>query len=181
MALLNLWRVEQQPKWSSHQEYAGRRKPPAWLCLDWLRFWGRNRRAAQREYRQEMAAGFGKPVSSPWEEWRGGLVLGFEELWEEARRLLGKMRTEEQLRWREREGMREARDKARRLVAKEEDGRVRIWARVRLGGERSGEGIRLSRCERSDPISQANGGKSGMRQTGANSPERVESGNVKNQ
>jgi REP element-mobilizing transposase RayT len=64
--------------WSSHGDYAGlRRVPTKWLCWDWLRYWGEDVRAARRLYRQRMAAAFvtGR-VESPWEQLRGGLVLG---------------------------------------------------------------------------------------------------------
>lgn len=122
--------------WSSHRDYAGRRKPAPWLSLDWLGFWGRGRREAHRRYREEMSAGFGRPVANPWEELRGGLVLGTEALWRKARQLIGRKEAQEGLRWSQREGAKEARERVRRMVAQENDPRLQIWARVRLGGER---------------------------------------------
>ena len=83
-----------------------------------------------------MAAGFGKPVANPWEDLRGSLVLGTAELWDKARELIGRKATQEEVHWTEREGAKETQDRVRRLVAKESDTRLQIWARVRLGGER---------------------------------------------
>ncbi len=123
-------------EWSSHRDYAGLRKPAAWLGLEWLRFWGRSRGEARRRYREEMAAGFGRPVESPWEDLRGSLVLGTEGLWQKARELIGRKAAQEELRWSERQGARESRERVRAMVADEGDVRLRIWARVRLGGER---------------------------------------------
>lgn len=62
-------------EWSSHRDYAGWRQAAGWLSLEWLRFWGRSHWAAQRGYRQAMAAGFGRPVANPWEDLRGSLML----------------------------------------------------------------------------------------------------------
>jgi REP element-mobilizing transposase RayT len=126
-------------EWSSHRDYAGWRQAASWLSLEWLRFWGRSTREAQRQYRQAMAAGFGRPVSNPWEELRGSLVLGTEELWDKARGLIGRKAAQEEVRWSEREGAKETQDRVRRLAAKEKDRRLQIWARVRLGGERGRE------------------------------------------
>jgi len=123
-------------RWSSHRVYAGLERPPVWLCDEWLRLWGRTRKEAQREYRLEMAAGFGKPVSSPWDQLRGGLVLGSENLWQRARRLMGGKAADEEVRWTKSEGAEDTRARVKRLLDGERDARVQIWARVRLGGER---------------------------------------------
>jgi len=121
--------------WSSHRAYAGRSAKPEWLCLDWLRWWGKRVRGAQRAYRQEMAGMFGQPVPSPWEELRGGLVLGTEELWEKTRKLVRAKEADEALRWTERPGRRRVQEAVKGLVKQESDTDVRMWARVRLGGE----------------------------------------------
>ena len=119
-------------RWSSHRVYAGLERPPVWLCDEWLRLWGRTRKEAQREYRLEMAAGFGKPVSSPWDQLRGGLVLGSENLWQRARRLMGGKAADEEVRWTKSEGAEDTRARVKRLLDGERDARVQIWARVRL-------------------------------------------------
>jgi hypothetical protein len=76
--------------WSSHQDYAGWRKPAEWLNLDWLAYWGRSRRTAQVEYRRAMARAFVGGVENPWERLQRGLVLGGEELVAKAEQLLEK-------------------------------------------------------------------------------------------
>ena len=79
-------------RWSSFRAYAGRLKrlAPAWLCLDWLSYFGRIRRAAHVEYRGQIRQMFGQVVTSPCSELRpGGFVLGGEALWERTRKLIG--------------------------------------------------------------------------------------------
>jgi hypothetical protein len=89
-----------------------------------------------------MDGGFGKAVTSPWEGLRGGLVLGTNELWKKARKLIGGKAAREEHRWSEWQGKREMRERVRGLVEKEGDVRIQVWARVRLGGER---GIEVAR------------------------------------
>ncbi|MCC6356844.1 MAG: transposase [Verrucomicrobiae bacterium] len=126
-------------RWSSHRAYSGLAGKPEWLCLDWLNFWGKSLAAARRAYREAMAGAFGRELPSPWEELRGGLVLGAGPLWEKARRLVRAKEADEELRWTERQGARRVQQAVREVVAREPDMRVRMWARVRLGGERMGE------------------------------------------
>lgn len=125
-------------RWSSHRAYAGllKGRPPAWLCLDWLSYFGRTPRTAQREYRREIAAMFGQVCRSPWEDLRHGLVLGGEELWNKARALLASSQGQEEIRWRGRADADEVSRTIETLVEQESDRRVAIWLRVRLGGQR---------------------------------------------
>jgi len=124
-------------RWSSHRAYAGLDgKPPSWLCLDWLSYFGRTRKAARAEYCRQIDQMFGKPVVSPWQELRHGLVLGGEELWEKTRGLIAESQGEEEIRWRRRADADEMSRLIQSLVAGEADRRVAIWLRVRLGGER---------------------------------------------
>jgi len=122
--------------WSSHRAYAGLSGKTEWLSLEWLRFWGRRKGEAQRRYRQEVAELFEKPVANPWEQMRGGLVLGTEELWKRVKRLVEGKAGGEELRWQARQGAKEWQTRVRGLLVGETDDRVVIWARVRLGGER---------------------------------------------
>lgn len=129
--------------WSSHLDYAGRRKKSAaWLCLDWLTYWGQTRRAAQTEYRKAVRRAFGQAAGNPWQHLRRGLVLGSEELWEKTQRLMESKGGLEEVRWTATEEVAQRRQRVRQLVEKETDERVKIWARVRLGGER---GVELAR------------------------------------
>jgi REP element-mobilizing transposase RayT len=111
--------------WSSHRDYGGwRTASPAWLCLDWLAYWGRSRRAAQTAYRRTVRGAFGQAVKNPWERLRRGLVLGGEELYARAYRLMKQKGGLEEARWTESEAV------------------AAVRARVRLGNER---GIAVAR------------------------------------
>lgn len=116
--------------WSSHRSYAGLETPPSWLCLEYRDFFG----GSPQGYRRELASAFGGPVESPWEDLRGGLVLGGDELWRRVRReLAGSPETEP--RRRERLEAQDLRERVARLAAEQGDRRLAIWLRVRLGGE----------------------------------------------
>ena len=125
--------------WSSHRVYAGLQKKPSWLTLDWQRYWGRNSQEAQREYRRDIKGMFEKPAPLLWEQVKGGLVLGGEKLWDKVKDIVqGKNGTDE-IRWKERQGYEENRKRVGELILVEEDKRVKIWIKVRLGGERKRE------------------------------------------
>jgi putative transposase len=127
-------------EWSSHRDYAGlRRNPSPWLCRDWLAYWGRTRRAAQAEYRRTIERAFGHPVRDPWKQLRHGLVLGSAELYDRVRAMIAKKPGQEETRWTRLEEADAVRQRVRQLVGSIADERIRIWARVRLGGERGGE------------------------------------------
>ena len=87
-------------RWSSHPAYAAVAgvAVPAWLCLDWLSYFGRTRRASQQEYRRQIDQAFGQVVPSPWDDLRQGLVLGGESLWNPARELLDQAEGHEEIR-----------------------------------------------------------------------------------
>ena len=57
-------------------------------------------------------------------------------MWEKVRDLMDKKQGAEEIRWRARLTTEDTAEHARSLVADEPDRRVRIWARVCLGGER---------------------------------------------
>lgn len=125
-------------EWSSHGDYTGvRRRPPVWLCLDWLTYWGRTRREAQAEYRKTIARAFGQPPRNPWDRLQRGLVLGGERLSDKVRRLIDKKGGAEEARWTATEDTTRVRERIHELVKAEADDRIKIWARVSLGGERS--------------------------------------------
>jgi REP element-mobilizing transposase RayT len=124
--------------WSSHRDYAGlRTKAARGLCLEWRRYWGANASQARQEYRRRIAQAFARGlVKSPWEKLRGGLVLGGERLWEQARALVGHKRGREEAVWSRRGDQAQRRRRLESLLAKQADEQVRIWALVRLGGQR---------------------------------------------
>ena len=49
-------------------------------CTDWLAFFGRTRAQARRNYQNLIHEAFGRPVESPWDQLRGGLALGNDDL-----------------------------------------------------------------------------------------------------
>ena len=110
------------------------------MNLDWLAYWGSRRRAAQRHYREAIRRWAGRQISSPWQQLRGALVLGGEEFYRKACMLVGKGTGDEATRWTRREETEHTRRRVQRLVVDEDDDRVKLWARIRLGGE-SGAGL----------------------------------------
>lgn len=126
--------------WSSHRDYAGLRSRPApWLDLGWLRYWGRSRARARREYRDDVRRAFDQGLADPFADLRGGLVLGGERLWDTVSALVRAKTGESEAEWARTEEMCARRERVRRLVAGEPDRRIRIWARRRLGEERGSD------------------------------------------
>ena len=128
-------------RWSSHRAYAGQERAAVFpgLCLDWLSYFGRMRRAARVEYRRQIGQMFGHVVRSPWEDLRQGLVLGGEAIWSKVRKLLSAREGQEEIRWQRRAEAEEISRAIASLVEGEPDRRVAIWLRVRVGGERMTE------------------------------------------
>lgn len=129
--------------WSSHRAYAGLAKKgesPGWLGTEWLSYWddGSGSPAkARRAYAADVRSCFGQAVASPWDELRGGLVLGGEALWKKAKSLLADSPREPQLRWLKRAGAAQLRKRVAELVAAQTDWRIGLWLRLCLGGERA--------------------------------------------
>jgi REP element-mobilizing transposase RayT len=122
-------------RWSSHRVYAGLARRPAWLSGQWLAYWGRGP-SAHTAYRRQIAQAFGKPVDNPWNALRSGLVLGSEQLWRRVKRILSGKNGQDERRWQQREDWRAQRERLQQLLADESDRRVRMWARVQVGGQR---------------------------------------------
>jgi len=124
-------------EWSSHRDYAGlREKAAEWLCLDWLAYWGNEKNAAHEAYRAEIGKWFAGEKSSPWAKLRGGLVLGGETLWTKVKSLVEGKRGKDEAVWATRQAAEALRERVRELVADENNEAVKIWARIKLGGER---------------------------------------------
>ena len=125
-------------RWSSHRVYAGlERKAPGWLRQDWLRYWRGERRSSPQQYRRSLARWFEGHVENPWDKLVGGLVLGGEKLLAKANSHLGRKAAAEEAHWLQRRQYSELRERLGDALAGEADERIKIWARVRLGGERS--------------------------------------------
>jgi REP element-mobilizing transposase RayT len=122
-------------RWSSHRVYAGWARRPSWLSGQWWAYWGRGL-GAHTAYRRQIAHAFGRPVDNPWDALRSGLVLGSEQLWRRVKRILSGKNGQDERRWQQREDWRTQRERLQQLLAAEPDRRVRMWARVRVGGER---------------------------------------------
>ena len=97
---------------------------------------------AQTEYRKTQRRAFGQTVNNPWQHMRRGLVLGGESLLGKAEALIQKKAGLQEARWSETEEATARRARVRHRLQAETDERVKIWARVRLGGER---GVALAR------------------------------------
>ena len=123
-------------RWSSHRSYLGLTAAADWLSLDWLGYWGRRRAEAQRAYRRQISACFGEVVANPFHDLRDGVVLGSDTLWQKAHVLLSRSKGQEEIKWQRRATEREIGRRLAVLVDREGDDRVKIWMRVRLGGER---------------------------------------------
>jgi putative transposase len=128
----------EQYRWSSQRVYAGlERQAPEWLCQEWLRYWGSPPAAAHAEYRRSIQRWFAGQKPNPWEQLVGGLVLGGETLLAQAQARLARKGTGEEARWVQRRIEPGLRQRLEQKLAAEPDERLKIWARVRLGGERS--------------------------------------------
>jgi len=125
----------QQYPWSSHRVYAGFQKKPSWLSLEWQSYWGRSVREARRQYRKDIKEMFGKTPVLLWEQIKGGLVLGGEKLWEKVKDIIQSKTGTDEIRWKERQGHQENQKKIEELIPRENDKRVKMWIKVRLGGE----------------------------------------------
>jgi len=126
-----------QYRWSSHRAYLGLAPEPAWLCMEWLSFFGRKRSDARRQYERFVEDAFGEALPSPWRNLTLGLVLGGDALLERVRDLVGKKAGRQELHWVTRADNPEARQEtARELAASHDDRRIKVWVRVILGGER---------------------------------------------
>jgi len=129
-------------RFSSHRAYASllaAKAVPSWLCLDWLSYFGPTRTAAEAHYRQQIASAFGRPVASPFEQLRGGLVLGGERLWRKVLGRLSRSEGQEEFRLRQRAGRDELARRVAKAIEREADRRIQIWLRVRVGGQRMTE------------------------------------------
>jgi REP element-mobilizing transposase RayT len=122
-------------RWSSHRAYAGLEKnPPAWLSREWWRYWGGEKAAVA--YRRSVARWFEGEVENPWDNLVGGLVLGNEGLLARVNAGLREKAARDEAAWVGRREATELRERLGAILGAETDERIKIWARVRVGGER---------------------------------------------
>lgn len=131
LALLNDY------QWSSHRYYSQYQRWPDWLCNNWLKYWGETLGEAHLEYRKDIARFCQMSVNSPWQDARGGIVLGSEDLWQKVEDSIGCKQDDESLRWREEQNLLRQRRRVSQHLEQELDPKVKIWLRVCLGAERS--------------------------------------------
>lgn len=125
---------------TSHNLLQSRPLPKTlWLCTEWLSYFGRTRKTAQTEYRSQIAQMFGQVAVSPWQNLRGGLVLGNETLWDKVCGLLADSEGDEELRWSRRAGAEAVAEEIDRLAEEQTDSRIAIWLQVRHGGRQMTE------------------------------------------
>jgi putative transposase len=119
-------------RWSSHRVYAGlERKWPAWLCQDWLRYWGKEPAAAHREYRKSVARWFEGPMKNPWDELIDGLILGSEGLLDKVRSHVARKPTGVRAAWslrRQQSDWRQRLGEALEAESESKSGRACAWA-----------------------------------------------------
>ena len=70
------------------------------------------------------------------EQLRGGLVLGGEALWQKVQTLMSQQNGKEQIRWKQYHSQKALEAQVRKMVARQKDPKLKLWIRVRLGGEK---------------------------------------------
>ena len=122
--------------WSSHRDYAGLRKPPAWSSTQWLAFFGGKKRTAVKEYLRFMRLSLEEPIEAPWKTLRAGLVIGSDDFLKRIAGLVKGKKGREETRWTRRVADAGLGGQVKRLLENESDERLKMWLRVRLGRER---------------------------------------------
>lgn len=127
--------------WSSHRCYLGRDEFPSWGCSDWVKLFGTGGHGDYRDYMRSLLAS--EWCESPWKKARKGLALCGDILWERIQSIMkGEEEDSEGIRYERGERARH-KEKLDKIMPEIDDWRVKIWARVRLGGERAVDLARL--------------------------------------
>jgi REP element-mobilizing transposase RayT len=124
-------------KFSSHRAYAGLDTPPAWLCTQWLSYFGDSVRSGRRNYRRSIAQRFGASIASPWHGLRRGLILGSERFADRIADLVAGRSDANSIRWTRVDSESKLQSAVAKAIGAERDWRVRLWLRIKLGGESS--------------------------------------------
>lgn len=124
--------------WSSHPDYAGLRKEaPVPLCWDWLSSQGGTSGQAKIAYRRNLHKTWQLGLlECPWDGLEGALVLGEEDFVNKVRKQAERRPSVWNKKWVAGITQKEASSRLKVLLGEEPDGKVRMWARVRLAGER---------------------------------------------
>ena len=121
--------------WSSHAAYTGRRRPPRWLNLDWLAFWGQEK-TAHATYRGEMEALIRKTtIPDPWKSLQDGFILAEGSALQEIRQKLGAREKYEGVRLRQNRPSGDRDAFVKKLAAELADVNLRLWLLSRFTGD----------------------------------------------
>ena len=125
-------------RWSSHRYYGGFEKTKVqWLDESWTGYYGRNRKSAVVGYLKAMSGYFGREHWNLWDETWKGLVLGGEELRRcVSAKMEGMEGIDERILKREISQERLS-EKIKGLIKNESMKEVRMWLRIKVGGERA--------------------------------------------
>ncbi|MBN1444903.1 MAG: transposase [Candidatus Omnitrophica bacterium] len=122
--------------WSSHQAYAETVKGPAWLDMSWLQYWGKDKESARKAYMDSIRRRFNKPAEKIWDNIKNNIVLGGDTLLKRVQEIIKDKKGNEEERWMAKKEHGDITFKIAKALEKEQDKKIQIWARVRLGGER---------------------------------------------
>ncbi|HNQ35119.1 MAG TPA: transposase [bacterium] len=123
-------------RWSSHLAYAGKVGKPDWLDISWLQYWGETEDRARKEYQEAIRGLFGKVIVNPQGNVQDSLVLGGDALREQVENAIKNKSGKEEKHWIIEKSHLDIRRQLEAILKEELDQGVRLWARVRLGGER---------------------------------------------
>lgn len=133
------WKALQEYPWSSHRFYDDDKPAPAWLCTEWLEFFGSDPDQARKGYRKFIKDAFESGTGDVFADLYRGLILGSETMRSRVLKTLEDKPGQEETK--ARNGIRhdQTAGAAAALAAKEEDLRWKVWLRVYHGGERKAD------------------------------------------
>jgi putative transposase len=129
---LNRWEKCETYPWSSHIAYREGKSCLKWLHLAWLKAWGKSLEKGRHEYYRTIKSYFGQKVESPWNDLKGGMVLGDEVFLEKIKQHFKKEYSD----WLSPNEKISRSQKIKEWLNGESDNAVRLWLRVCLGGEK---------------------------------------------
>ncbi|HQL64365.1 MAG TPA: transposase [bacterium] len=129
--------------WSSHPAYLGKVKCPDWLNLSWLGYWGKTQAVARENYEKFIGSYFDEKHGNQWNPEGAGLILGREIFKERIKGLIANRKGQEEIHWISGINREEMQKRIQYLLKDEQDKKMCIWVRVRIGGERLSDVGRL--------------------------------------
>lgn len=121
--------------WSSHAAYCGRRRPPRWLNLEWLAFWGQEN-SAHASYQEEIQSMIRHAhIKDPWLGLKDGLILADGSELDQIRHKLGERKKYEGVRLHQKDPSGDRDTFVQKLAAEVEDVTLRLWLLSKFTGE----------------------------------------------